>query len=117
MGTAIENRGSLPPEVMADKPGYMETGVDIIKNDCILTRENNFPTSAEDWKALDIIADVDKAIAEKSREERKRMVALMLEMRAEHREKIKQRRNERIFNLVMTVALCAEIAVALIRII
>lgn len=117
MGTAIENRGSLPPEVMTAKPGYMETGVDIITNDCILPQDNSFPTTADDWNALNILADVDEAIAVKSRKERKRMVTLMLEMRAERREKIKQRRNERIFNLVMTVALCAEITVALMRLI
>lgn len=117
MGTTIENRGSLPPEVMAAKPGYMETGVDIITNDCILTQDNSFPTTAEDWNALNILADVDEAIAVKSRKERERMVSIMLEMRAEHREKMRRQRNERIFNLTMAAALCAEIAVALIRII
>lgn len=117
MGTSIENRGCLPPEVMAAKPGYMETSVDIIKNDCILPQDNSFPTSADDWDALSILADVDEAIAVKSRKERERMVSLMLEMRAEHREKKRRLRNERIFNLTMTAALCAEIAVALMWIV
>lgn len=117
METSIENRGSLQPEVMAVKPGYMETGVDIIKSDCILPQDNSFPTSSEDWKALDILADVDKAIAEKSREEHEKAVELMIRSRAEYREKIRRRRNERIFDFVLASALCAEITVALMRII
>lgn len=104
-------RGKLPPGVTKPREGYRETEVHII-NENYAVYDNDYPAGAGENEALDYLCAVDKRLAEQSREERKRMSALRLQIKRSRREQAKRERTAEYIDWAMTVLLCALIAAA-----